>query len=108
MVASCSTRGSGIVSSAAGVLWMRVVRGMRGVDGVCEICMCLARRVVGVELVKWMRGLGLGFTNPVGTGECWTCVLVAVVWVGNRYGAWTMVWRGGGVMCVRCESGFSV
>ena len=30
-----------------------------------------------------MRGLGLGFTNPVGTDECWTCVCVlfAVVWV---------------------------
>ena len=30
--------------------------------GVCEICMCLARG--GVVVV----GLGLGFTNPVGTG----------------------------------------
>ena len=32
---------------------------------------------------EWMRELGLGFTNHVGTGECWTfvCVLVAVVWV---------------------------
>ena len=34
---------------------------------------------------EWMRELGLGFTNPVGTGgvECWTCVcvVVAVVWV---------------------------
>ena len=28
------TRGSGIVSSAADVLWMSVVRGMRGVGGV--------------------------------------------------------------------------
>ena len=37
------TRGSGIVSSAADVLWMSVVRGMRGVGGVCEMCMCLAR-----------------------------------------------------------------
>ena len=37
------TRGSGIVSSAADVLWMSVVRGMRGVAGVCEMCMCLAR-----------------------------------------------------------------
>ena len=37
------TRGSGIVSSAAYVLWMSVVRGMRGVGGVCEMCMCLAR-----------------------------------------------------------------
>ena len=37
------TRGSGIVSSAADVLGMSVVRGMRGVGGVCEMCMCLAR-----------------------------------------------------------------
>ena len=29
------TRGSDSVSSAADVLWMSVVRGMRGVDGVC-------------------------------------------------------------------------
>ena len=37
------TRGSGIVSSTADLLGMSVVRGMRGVDGVCEMCMCLAR-----------------------------------------------------------------
>ena len=36
------TRGSGNVSSAADVLEMSVVRGMRGVVVVCEICMCLA------------------------------------------------------------------
>ena len=30
------TRGSGIVSSAANVLWMSAVRGMRGVGGVCS------------------------------------------------------------------------
>ena len=30
------TRGSGIVYSAADVLWMSVVRGMRGVGGVCD------------------------------------------------------------------------
>ena len=41
------TRGSGIVTSAADVLWMSVVRGMRGVGGVCEMCMCLARGGVG-------------------------------------------------------------
>ena len=40
-------RGSGIVSTAADVLWMIVVRGMRGVGGVCEMCMCLARGGVG-------------------------------------------------------------
>ena len=41
------TRGSGIVSSGAGVLWMSVVHGMRGVGGVCQ--MCLARGGVGGE-----------------------------------------------------------
>ena len=40
---------SGIVSSAADVLWMGVVRGMRGVGGVCEMCMCLAWGSVGGE-----------------------------------------------------------
>ena len=29
------TRGSGVVSSAAHVLWMR------GVGGVCEVCLCV-------------------------------------------------------------------
>ena len=45
--------------------------------------MCLTGGGVGREGGEWMRGLGWGFTNPVGTGECWTCVcvLVAVVWV---------------------------
>ena len=39
----CGTRGSCILSRAADVLWMSVVRGMRVVGGVCEMCMCLAR-----------------------------------------------------------------
>ena len=44
------TRGSGIGrGSIADVLWMSVVRGMRGVGGVCEMCMCLARGGVGGE-----------------------------------------------------------
>ena len=47
------TRGSGIVSCTADVLWMSVVRGMRGVCEVCEMCMCLARGGVGVE---WVSG----------------------------------------------------
>ena len=38
-----ATRGSGIVSSAADVLGMSVVPGMKGVGVVCEMCMCLAR-----------------------------------------------------------------
>ena len=46
------TSGSGIVSSAADVLWMSVVRGMRGVGAVCEMCMCLALAGVGGEGVS--------------------------------------------------------
>ena len=75
------TRGSGIVSNAADVLWMSVVRGMRGVGGVCEMCMCLARVGVDGEGGEWMRGLGLGLTNPVGTwvlGLCWAAVVLVV------------------------------
>ena len=37
------TRGSDTVSSADDVLQMSLVRGMRRVGEVCEICMCLAR-----------------------------------------------------------------
>ena len=40
------TRGSGIVSSAADVLWMSVVCGMRGVGGLC-VCVSLGVEVVG-------------------------------------------------------------
>ena len=61
----CSTHGSGVLSSTGDVLEMGVVR---GVGGVCDMCMCLARGGVGGEGSEWMRRLGLGFTNPVGTG----------------------------------------
>ena len=37
------THGSGIVSSAADMLGMSVVRGMRVVGVVCEMCMYLVR-----------------------------------------------------------------
>ena len=46
------TRGSGIVYSAPDVLLMSVVHGMRGVGGVCEMCMCLAWDGVGGEGVS--------------------------------------------------------
>ena len=36
----CGTPGPGSVSSAADLLWMSMVRGMRGVGGLCEMCMC--------------------------------------------------------------------
>ena len=54
------TRGSGIMSSAVDVLGMSVVRGMRGVGGICEMCM---------DRGAWVEsGLGLGFTNHVRRG----------------------------------------
>ena len=53
------THGSGILSSAADVLWMSLVRGMRGVGGVYEMYVCLDRGSVGGERGEWMRGLGL-------------------------------------------------
>ena len=46
------THDSCIVFSAAHVIWMSVVRGMRGVGEVCEMCMCLARGGVGGEGVS--------------------------------------------------------
>ena len=42
----CGTRGSGVLSSTGDVLEMSVVR---GVGGVCDMCMCLARGGVGGE-----------------------------------------------------------
>ena len=74
-VSACmgGTHGSGVLSSTDDVLEMSVVR---GAGGVYDMCICLAR---GGE---WMRVLGLGFTNPVGTGECWTCVCVLVAGSG--------------------------
>ena len=73
----CGTRGSGVLSSTGDVLEMSVVR---GVGGVCDMCMCLARGGVGGE-----GGENWVWASPIlwGQGECWTCVcvLVAVVWV---------------------------
>ena len=66
-VSACmsGTRGSGVLSSTGDVLEMSVER---GVGGVCDMCMCLARVGVGGEGGEWMRELGLGFTDHVGTG----------------------------------------
>ena len=96
------TRGSGIVYSAADVLVMSVVRGMKGVGGLCGMCMC----GVDVEGDEWMRGLGLCFTNPVGTGE----VLDVSLCCGGVGGEWVggldqgrEEW-GGVMLCVSCKS----
>ena len=101
------TRGSGIMFSETDVLWMSVVRGMRGVSGVFDMGMCLARGGVGREGSEWMRGLGLGFTNSVGTGGvfdvclCLGCGGVGVVG-GEWVGALTRVWSGEVMLCL-CE-----
>ena len=56
------TRGSGVLSNTGDVLEMSVVRGVGGEGG------------------EWMRGLGLGLTNPVGTGGVLdVCLCFAVV-----------------------------
>ena len=114
MVSACmsGTRGSGVMSNTGDVLEMSVVR---GVGGVCDMCMCLARGGVGGEGGEWMRELGLGFTNPVGTGG--SVGRVSVFWL--RWCGWCRWGMGRGLgpgsgavgwcyVCMRCESGFSV
>ena len=104
MVSACmsGTCGSGVLSSTGDVL-------VRGVGGVCDMCMCLARGGVGG---KWMRELGLGFINPTGIGGvldmclCFGCGGVGGEWVGGLgHGSGAVGWC---YVCVRCESGFSV
>ena len=87
-------RGSGIVSSAANVLWMSVVRGMRAVGGVCEMCMCLGRS--WWRRGNWMRGLSLGFTNPVesvGVLDVCLCFGCGCGGVGGIGGEWVGAWN---------------
>ena len=95
------TCGSGVLSSTGDVL-------VRGVGGVCNMCMCLARGGVGGE---WMREFGLGFTNILGTGGV---LDMCVFWCGwCRWGVGRELGQGSGAVgwcyvCVMCESGFSV
>ena len=71
-------------------------------------CVCVWLGEAWVERGgEWMRGLGLDFTNPVGTGGvldvclCFGCSGVGGVG-GEWVGAWTRVLRGGVVLCL-CE-----
>ena len=74
----CREQAVCVLSSACDMLEMSV-------DGVCDMCMCLARG--GGEC---MTGLGLGFTNSGGTSGKWDMCFgcggvggVAGEWVGR-------------------------
>ena len=58
-----------------------------GTAGVCDMCMCLIRGGMGGEGGQWMRGLGLSFTNHVGSwgvlDVCLDCGGVGGKWVGG-------------------------
>ena len=76
------------LSSTGDVLEMSVVRGVGGVCDMC-MCLCLARGGVGGEGGEWMRELGLGFTNPVGTGGVLDmCLCFGCGGVGGVGGEW--------------------
>ena len=64
------TCGSGVLSSVGDMSEMSVVRG-----GVCDVCIYVVRGGVGGVGGEWMRELGLGFTNPGGTGGKWDMCL---------------------------------
>ena len=61
---------------------------------------------------EWMRELGLGFTNPLGTGGvldmCFGCGGVGGGEVGRGLGQGRSGAVGWCYVCVRCDSGFSV
>ena len=100
------------MSSETDVLGISVVRGMRRAGGVYVMCMCLARGDMGGEVGEWMRGLGLGFTNPVGTrGSVGRVSVFGLRWC--RWGVGKWLGSGSGevrwcYVCVSCESGFFV
>ena len=96
------TRGSGVLSIVDDVHEMSVVR---GVGGVCDMCMCLARGGVGGDGGNWVSGLGLGFTNPlemnkgkVGYVSVFWLRLCGWCWGGSGWMAWARVWEGGVVL----------
>ena len=79
------TRGSGILSSTGDVLEMSVVR---GVGGVCDMCMCLALGGVGGKGGdEWRIGFGLyqscGDRGVLDVCLCFGCGGVGGEWVGG-------------------------
>ena len=105
----CGTHGSGIVYSAADVLWMSMVRGMRGVGGVCEMCMCLARSGVCGEGGSVDERIGLWIYLSCGNSGCVGRVSVfRLRWCGwcgwCRWGVCRELGPGsGGVVLCLCE-----
>ena len=95
------TRGSGVLASAGDVLEISVVR---GVGGVYDMCMCLARGGVGGVGGEWVTGLGLGFTNSGGTWVKWDMCLCfgcgGVEWCWGRVGGRLGSGEGGVVLCL--------
>ena len=60
----------------------------------CVKCVWVRHGAASEERGEWMRGLGLGFTNHVGTGEVLdVCLCFAYGGVGSVGGEW--VWSGG-------------
>ena len=90
------TRDSVVLCSAGEVLEMSLVR---GVGGVCGMCVCLTRGGVGDVGSEWGRELGLGFANPGDTRGKWDmCLCFGCGGVGVVEGGvsgWTNVWEGG-------------
>ena len=80
---------------------MSVVHGMRGAGGVCEICMRLGCGGVGEEWGECMRGLGVGFINPVGTGGVLDgCLCLDCGGVGSVAGEGLGPGSGGVALCL--------
>ena len=84
-VSACmsGTCGSGVLSSTGDML-------VRGVGGVCDMCMCLARGGVGGEGGEWMRELGLSIYQSCGDrgGVLDMCLCFSCGGVGGVGGEW--------------------
>ena len=92
------TRDSGVLASAGDVLEISVVR---GVGGVYDMGMCLARSEVGGVGGEWMTGLGLGFSNSGGTWGKWDmCMCFGCG--GVRESGWAAWAREGRVVLCLC------
>ena len=67
----------------------------------CVTCVCVWVGERWEVLGEWVRGLGLGCTNPGGTGGkwdicvCFGCGGVGGVGCGNGWADWVRVWEVG-------------